>query len=297
MRGNTIWVDVEDIFRFAEAGNRRPQGIQRLSYALCQALQQRLGATGGVRFLRHEGTAESCSVVEWTALADIYGTMTGDAAPPATPAEPIAADALPAPELPPEPPPSAPRTGLRAAAHALLDRLPTDARDRAVRYIGSEIGAMRAFAGLLPIRKRPSQVLPEPASPPEPEPEPPPEPTQPTIPSLVRLADEVAPGDVLLAPGAGFMHIGYGAMVAELKARHALRFGLLLYDLIPLRRPEFTGVPHAVIFKTWLDSTLPLAERVFAISRQVAADVETYAAAEALPLHDRVRPIPLGTGL
>ena len=287
----TIFVDVEDIFRFAEDGNRRPQGIQRLAFTLCRALQQRLGPENRLRFLRHDGTAEGCFLVEWSTLSAVYEAMTDDAPAPRSPIRAAAGEALPLPEPPPEPSPPPGRTGLRAAAHAALGRLPPPARDRAIRYIGSEIGAMRAFAGLLAFRRpqgiEPAPLLEQPSAPASPD-------DAPT--AGPRLAEAAMSGDVLLSPGASFIHAGYGEMIAILKQRHGLRFGVLLYDLIPVRRPEFTGSLHAIGFKTWLNATLPLADRIFAISRQVAADVEAYAASAGLPIRDPVRPIPIGTG-
>jgi hypothetical protein len=47
-----LWIDVEDLFEYART-NRRPSGIQRLAFEICQALQMRDGGSGQVRFVRH----------------------------------------------------------------------------------------------------------------------------------------------------------------------------------------------------------------------------------------------------
>jgi glycosyltransferase involved in cell wall biosynthesis len=71
---------------------------------------------------------------------------------------------------------------------------------------------------------------------------------------------------------------------------------VLIYDLAPLRHPEWCEHGLIRLFRAWFESTLPLADYVFAISRATAADVAAYAREQGLPLRAPVVPIPLGTG-
>lgn len=51
---------------------------------------------------------------------------------------------------------------------------------------------------------------------------------------------------------------------------------LLVYDLIPLRRPEFFTMGTRAQFESWLKPMLAIADKVFAISKHASNDVESY---------------------
>jgi glycosyltransferase involved in cell wall biosynthesis len=71
---------------------------------------------------------------------------------------------------------------------------------------------------------------------------------------------------------------------------------LLVYDLIPIRRPEWCERGLVRLFSSWFKDVLPLCDAVFAISRATAADVEAYARECGVVLPGPVMAIPIGTG-
>lgn len=104
------------------------------------------------------------------------------------------------------------------------------------------------------------------------------------------------PDDILLALGAPWFHPDYGALLAQTKSRHGVRVGLLLYDLIPLRFPEWCHQSLNLRFGNWLLSTLPECDWLFAISRASAEEVAQFARERGIELPGAVQPVPLGTG-
>jgi len=103
-----------------------------------------------------------------------------------------------------------------------------------------------------------------------------------------------APGDILLVLGSPWSHPDYARLIGSQRAR-GLKFALLVYDLIPIRRPEWCDRGLVRVFRAWFDSILPLCDQVFAISRATAADVERFAAERRIVLANPVVPIPIGT--
>ena len=109
------------------------------------------------------------------------------------------------------------------------------------------------------------------------------------------FAENSAPGDVLLVLGSPWSHPDYAALVSEQRER-GLRFALLVYDLIPIRRPEWCDRGLVRLFRDWFRTVLPLCDVVFAISQATAADVERYARDTRITLPAQVQAIPIGTG-
>jgi len=106
----------------------------------------------------------------------------------------------------------------------------------------------------------------------------------------------VADGDWLLVLGSPWSSPDYAARVAHFCEQHGLRFALLVYDIIPLRRPEWVDFGLRSAFQDWFHAVVPLADAVMAISRATAQDVEQYAQETSLRLPGRIGTIPLGTG-
>jgi glycosyltransferase involved in cell wall biosynthesis len=100
---------------------------------------------------------------------------------------------------------------------------------------------------------------------------------------------------VLLALGSPWSHPDYAALVAAQRAR-GLEFALLVYDVIPLRRPEWFDRGLIRIFRAWFDSVFPLCDHIFAISQFTAAEVEFHMRKNGIALPGPVTPIPIGTG-
>jgi glycosyltransferase involved in cell wall biosynthesis len=103
------------------------------------------------------------------------------------------------------------------------------------------------------------------------------------------------PGDVLLALGSPWSHPGYAALVAAHRAR-GLKFALLVYDVIPLRRPEWFDHGLIRIFGAWFESVFPLCDHIFAISDFTASEVEYHMRKSGIAIPGPVTTIPVGTG-
>jgi len=110
-------------------------------------------------------------------------------------------------------------------------------------------------------------------------------------------AVEFRSGDVLLLFDASW---NYPVWIAARRARQqGARVVLLMYDLIPLRHPQFCFalVPH--VFRLWLDRMLPLADGVVCISHATEQDLRRFAAenGSALPAtgHFRLGSDPIRT--
>ncbi|KAA5609548.1 glycosyltransferase family 4 protein [Rhodovastum atsumiense] len=266
-----LWIDVEDLIVYALA-NARPSGIQRLTFDLYQALRSLYDASGQVGFVRHDALRGGFATVAWDEVAAMFTSLR--------------AEAVPAPE--PDIPATGGRPGLlRRALRPAVYRLPEEVRRPVILAGVAQAEALRqlgraAQSGSRLLRRSLARdgttqlrgLGPRPRQP---------------------LAELARPGDVLLALGASWTP-EYAGLVAEAKAKLGLRFGVLLYDIIPLRRPEWCKGDLVGRFRAWFHGVLPLADVLLAISRHTAADVEDYAHRHGVTLRARVRPIPLGTG-
>jgi glycosyltransferase involved in cell wall biosynthesis len=298
----TVWVDVEDLFDYAIA-NPRPSGIQRLAFEIYRVLNRRLGP--GVRFLRHDPLHTSFRIIPWEAVSALFGEL-------ASAGEPASA-AIPAPGLPAattRPGDSAPlrrRLITRQRLASVVHLLPTRVSIPLVRYRALQPQALRAFRDFIRAlgtqagdatapRPRLPATSPDAASTadvPEMAAAPPPVATDPGAAAFSAL---VRPGDALLVLGAPWFHRDYGHLLATARKRHQLRVALLLYDLIPLRRPEWCDRRLVRQFASWFAGTITQCDELFAISRASAEDVMLYARQNAIALPGPVRPIPIGTG-
>lgn len=261
-----IWIDVEDFFVFAAKGGRRPTGIQRLAYELCREMRA-LDVDGRIGFVRHDRLRGSLGVVPWAQVDALFSGLT-DTAPPLKPA------AAAGPGL---------KSRLRARFRPMVGRLPPDVVAPLVRMLKAQMEAVLAAgatAKALLRRLRGGGARGA---------------------TLARgdtagFAAVVQQGDMLFIPGAGFVHTDYPEFIAALRARHRLRVALLIYDIIPVRRPEFVDAAFSASFGTWLDGMLPLCDRLMAISRSAAGEATAHAAERGIALRDAIHPIPIGTG-
>jgi glycosyltransferase involved in cell wall biosynthesis len=113
----------------------------------------------------------------------------------------------------------------------------------------------------------------------------------------IDFATAIAPGDVILVLGSPWFHPDYAAMIRAHRERHGVRFAILVYDLIPLRRPEWCDSGLVRLFREWFVPILPLCDHVFAISQATADDVADYARSNRIALPHGIVTIPIGTGL
>ena len=286
---HTIWVDVEDLFDYAVA-NPRPSGIQRLAFEIYRVLEQKLGPR--VRFVRHDPLHTSFRPIPWseiTALFDELAVMEEEPEPA---------------KLPPAAGARRARPTLRQYAAAVLHRMPRRMALPLRRFTVLQPLAMRAYRDLWRALLHPHGPRRSPAPlaagdgattldvpalpPPDPAAEPPPE--------EERFSRAVAEGDCLLVLGAPWFHSDYGHLLATVRRRHKLHVALLLYDLIPLRRPEWCDRRLVRQFAAWFSGTIGECDTLFAISRASAEDVTLYARKNGIALPGPVRPIPIGTG-
>ena len=265
-----LWIDVEDIFAFALHGGRRPTGIQRLSFELCKAIVARYGSGDAIRFLRHDRLRGTFTRIPWTEVEMVFFELTqsGQRA-----------------ERPPRSLRLVAEHKLRGALRPLAGRLPQELRAPLVRMLTSQFNALAAFAALVRavVRLSVRQLWRRKRR------------NEPVVEDSTFTRDATA-GDVLLIPGAAFVHTDYPALIARTQREFGVRVALLLYDIIPVRRPEFVDRVHAETFRAWLDGMLPLCDHLFAISRSAAAEAEDHARRDGLVLRDRVHPIPIGSG-
>jgi glycosyltransferase involved in cell wall biosynthesis len=294
-----IWIDVEDIFIFA-ANGRTPTGIQRLSFELCRALHEIYGGPGDVRLLRQSRSAESFVEVPWESLDGLFTLLAARAIP------------QPPPEPPPEPPPPEPpppvvppagwRGPVRRVLRPVFRLVPGRLRAPLADYVRLQARAIYALGDVVIALLRAGVSLgryvgrgfrrAEPPPPPEPEPiapEPEPEPEP-----EAEWAPE--PGDVLFVAGAAWFNPEYATVLTSSRARFGVHVALLIYDIIPLRRPEWCDRQHAEAFRQWFDAVLPLCDTIFAISRASADEVSDYARRHGMTMRDAIHAIPIGTG-
>ncbi len=268
-----IWLDVEDMFQYALA-NPRPSGIQRVEYELCRALVEQAPPGVEIRFLRHAPARNSFYSVPYSAFATLYESLISHT-----------------PQAESSRTEKQPRQGM---AFRLLKgvayRLPTGLRlglTPIFVHQRASLWATRDLVSGLVRRRRERPTLP--ASLPLPV----------AANDFARADDfarEARPGDVLAVLGSPWFHPDYGTLVARAQRNHGLRFALLVYDLIPLRRPEFCDRGLVRIFSHWIRQVLPLTDVVLTISKASAVDVVRYAADAGFPLRAPPRAIPMGTG-
>jgi glycosyltransferase involved in cell wall biosynthesis len=282
-----LWIDVEDLFEYARA-NPRPSGIQRLAFEIYKALRTRPDAHEFVRFVRHDTPRKTFQVVHWREIESLFADLTETA-----------------PEPPQIPPPAAilPHAPARQFVRKLVHRLPPSLRAHVIDVVLTQTTALRAWEGLFGallrdalIRiTRPFRLLVSLGgkSPARPQPE-----ALASAPGIPECRDafgqDSGPDDILLVLGSPWSHPDYAQLIRAQRLR-GLKFALLVYDLIPIRRPEWCDRGLVRLFRVWFDSVFPLCDQVFAISRATASDVELYARERGLKLAGPIIPIPIGT--
>jgi len=276
-----LWIDVEDLFHYA-GNNHRPSGIQRLAFETYRTLQMQHGDSCLIHFVRHEPARNSFRIVQWSDVATLFSRLIAS--------QPTEVSAQPAVILPH--PPS------RQFVRRLVYRLPASLRASVTRVLLTQSAAFRALGQLAVavsrelsqgvarlIHRRPLVHLDASATG-----------CPPGVASTGRFADLVMPGDVLLVLGAPWSHPDYAVLARGQRDRRGLRLALLIYDLVPLRCPEWCDRGLVRLFRAWFEKMLPLCDHLFAISQATAADVAAYAREQGIALSGPVLPIPIGTG-
>jgi glycosyltransferase involved in cell wall biosynthesis len=282
-----LWIDVEDLFEYAR-GNPRPSGIQRLAFEIYKALRMRPDAYDVIRFVRHNNARKTFQVTPWSEVEALFADLTETA-----------------PEPPQIPPPAEilPHAPARQFMRKLVHRLPPSLRAHVINVMLTQTGALRAWAGLFDALARgilirllkPFRLLRPAAQKPQEQPKPEPVVPVPQIPECPDVfGQDSAPGDILLVLGSPWSHPDYAQLIRAQRLR-GLKFALLVYDLIPIRRPEWCDRGLVRVFRAWFDTAFPLSDQVFAISQATASDVTLYARERGLKLAGPIVPIPIGT--
>jgi len=271
-----IWIDVEDLFQYA-AHVSRPSGIQRLAFELQRAML--VLAPEEVRFVRHGAAGKGFKTVSFFEINALFTNLSKPSAS-AKPQPPRIEGTVPPP----------PRVSLaRRIGRRLMALLPLEVAGPLRHFRVHQVEALRGlrytahacFRRALPKKRAHLPVNISGRDYEE---------------SRETFDSAAAPGDWLLCVGSPWFAKDYGGLVGSVCAHHGLRFALLVYDIIPLRRPEWCDKSLVSTFSAWFHSVAPLADRILAISRTTAEDTEKYAAETSLRLRSRIQSIPLGTG-
>jgi glycosyltransferase involved in cell wall biosynthesis len=268
-----LWIEVEDLFEYAR-NSARPSGIQRLAFEIETALKALDKAGGQINFVRHAPLTQSFRVVPWSDVAALFDTLAeGD-----VPAAKLGTAILP-------------HAAGRQRVRKLIQRLPTTIRPFVIEVVLTSVSAVRAWghlAAAVPrsilqaFRDRRSAAALHAASGAQPH---------------IDFATAISPGDIILVLGSPWFHPDYAGLIRTYREQHGLRFAMLVYDLIPLRRPEWCDSGLVRLFRQWFITVLPLCDYVFTISKATATDVEAFLEEQQVVLPRPVCAIPIGTGL
>jgi glycosyltransferase involved in cell wall biosynthesis len=263
-----LWLDVEDLLRYQEEGHRRPTGIQRGNFELYRALREEYGDQ--VQFLRHHPAGGLFVVVPWEAITDAFEALTASAD---EPAAPPAAAGLP--------------FVLRGRARRMAERIPPAIRLPLGRIGRGQIDTLRALPALVVGLARWVRAVIGARHADDADSE---HPTR----AYRDFAADVRPGDAVAIMGTPLFRTDYDALAETVRRRHGVRFGMLVHDLVPARRPEWAHTALVEVFESWMQRVLPLCDAVFAFSRATATDVERYAQEHGITLSRPVTHVPHG---
>ena len=120
--------------------------------------------------------------------------------------------------------------------------------------------------------------------------------SDPAPPAPRRLADIARRGDLLVVLGSPWFELDYAELAAFARGRLGMRLAVLVYDVIPVRRPEWVDRGTIRLFRHWYATVLPLADIVLAISNATAADATAWCRRDNIALLAPIQTLPLGTG-
>jgi glycosyltransferase involved in cell wall biosynthesis len=286
-----IWIVVEDLFIWKQSG-RRPSGFQRLQFELYRAIVALPEGKDRVLFVRHDVEWRRLKVVPWEDVNALSESICDGETPPERDSE-TPRDGSPQVRQ------SAPKRIARMLLYALspglrhIVFLQLSVFAAAAHLVGTHLAGARLVRAQL-ARKLATWVRSERVN------------TGYAAVAPQRAQSELRapqdffsatarPGDTLAVFGCGWGD-GYSTYVERALRDKGLRFAVLIYDIIPLRRPEWFDEGLETYFRKWLDSALPMADTVLAISAATAADVTAYAKQACLPLRSHPTPIPIGSG-
>ena len=274
-----IWLDVEDLFQYA-IHNARPSGIQRLCYELYSALiaQQEYS----VRFCRHDRDEQLLREVSWLEIKslflglselkisekkDIHSTETRQFSPQRVGALRKFVRTL-----------SVEMREPIAQAYAAQRLVLATQRD-VFRY------ALNFLKVLFPARATTSKK----------------ETKLTTSFKGQDIRGLLRPGDIFCVLGSPWFHEDYAAFLEKATRPHddkiaAPKLALLIYDLIPIVRPEWCDAALVACFTRWFETCIPKAEFLFAISKFTAEDLLAWMEKNNLTPSRPIEVLPIGSG-
>lgn len=324
-----IWFDVEDLFHFL-LRNARPTGIQRVCFEIYQAAMSDPAIASRVGFLRHSTTERGFIEADWTELETQFRRVTERSGPsePArlrpenrrrhVPQEIVAPDpepvAVPSASFAP-PVGNWRQIGPVRLLRRILARFPERLVRPAILFTvmqGQAGGALSSAAGLtvaalfrrgagagvrrldrvkatLPrpvmlmqtLRPRADHVSRDQSVEPK---------------TTRRLADIVRRGDILAVLGSPWFELNYAELAGHACGRLGMRVAVLMYDVIPVQRPEWADRGTTRVYRDWYTTVLPLADVVLAISLATATGIAEWCRRDGITLRNPVRTVQLGTG-
>ncbi|NPD66249.1 glycosyltransferase family 4 protein [Lichenicola cladoniae] len=283
---NRIWVDVEDLFQYS-AFNARPSGIQRIQFELCRSLALMPETRDRVGFIRHASAQDSFQTIPFAEIDALHARMTASADA-SMPPSAHGSDAAPA-----TPGSAVVATGskvLGSLARRVAYRIPLDLRTPMVGLFKAQRESVRAAGKLTGAAAgRVSKLRTTVAR------------GRATVPAADGLTvatfdASAGPGDVLLILGSPWFHPFYNQMITRVRDKWQMRIALLIYDIIPLLRPEWCDRNLVDRFEIWACGMLSLADTLLTISQASAHDILAVADRRKLPLRATPSVIPIGTG-
>lgn len=265
--GPTLWLDVEDLFDYAEQYTR-PSGVQRMALEIAAALHAADPAR--IRCVRHLPDGTGFAEIPYARLAALF--------PPIPPGQPPSARIRTATPLVLDAPIRVltgwPRLRRRLAMFLAPElRLPLGrfrrSQTEALRELLATIRGLRLWLTRPPERAR--------------------------LPLAPLPPGAMQPGDVLLALGSPWGFPDYPARLAALRSA-GIRLASFVHDVIPLRHPQWCDATTASGFRAWFIGAVPLMDLLLVASRATAADISHFAARLALPTLGRIAPLPIGAG-
>ncbi len=289
-----VWIDVEDLFEFA-AYNPRPSGIQRMAFEICCAIQQLEGSGGRINFIRHDQVNFTFVTVSWSSVEALFTHLAQGVPLPHTHPARATMSGTQGPHS---------ESALRRTARKAAYRMPLELRRRVFTTARLQATALRALTDLasftlrgairqatnLPqrLRQRLNAGSISPRS---------------TLPQTVvggsinrQFTRDAQPGDIILLLGAPWSSPSYAQMIEAARAEFGIEFAVLVYDLIPIRRPEWCDRGLVRLFRQWFDNTLPVSDHIFTISHATKADLVGYLQDSKISTRATdIKVIPVGT--
>ncbi|WP_349934957.1 glycosyltransferase family 1 protein [Acetobacter sp. A11-2] len=260
-----IWMDVEDLFAFAQVGARLT-GIQRVVLEICAAFMGDPHMSAHIGFVRHNIQGTGFVVVSWAQVQAVWQALSGQGA---EQSESMQIRSL-----------SASHSANQSLLQKCGQHVPVSVRVPAGKLIRNTQSAVQAGGALAcglwelvshNLRKKDDFSGQEQTFSPQ-------------------------KGDILLSLGASWSHAMYQKLLRPCRQQYGMRIGVLVHDLVPLLWPEWCQPGLPAVFRRWYEHVVPECDVIFANSESTQKDVLAYAQQSGKPLSVPVIVVPMGCG-